>query len=1047
MKKKIIMKFIAILLLLITVSSTFANLVIASTEISEATISIRGRCELHLQYYNTDRQAWSYISGVYVEHEENGVKYPAYCLNRELPGVGTQEDEYEYYTVDIESVLDDVRVWRTVINGYPYKTPQELGLADEYDAFLATKQAIYCILYDYDPVTRYRGADARGTAMANAIVRMVNEGRYGTQTPYDAGVSISKIGELKEEGEYYSQEYSVSAQVETASYTITSTAGLPSGSVIVDMYGNAKNTFGGSEHFKVKIPKYSMNSDINVIINVQAKCKTYPVFFGKTRIAGTQNYAVTYDPYGDVVGRANLNVKTNDGVLKINKTDSETSKPISRVTFQLLKQDGTVVANATTNENGIATFSGLYQGNYKLKEIATNEKYVLNKTEFSVNVQYNKETELNITNDYKKGNLKIYKVDKDNNKIGLGNVEFDLYSEEFQEVIGTYTTDANGEIQINNLRIGNYQLIERKTGKWYNLAEDTSIDIEWNITDEIVIENELKKGQVKIIKIDAENNEIKLQGVKFEVLDSNGKVLETITTDENGEAMTSRYPVRDYSKLTIRESETLENYKLNTEPQTIVLEEDQIKTVTFKNELKKGQIKVIKVDKDNNEVKLEGVEFKVYDEDENYIETLITDKNGEAVSSKLRIDKQYTVQETKTLEKYVLNEEIKTVLLKEDQITIITFENELKKGQIEVYKVDSENNEIKLKGIEFEVINSNNEIVETIVTDNEGYAVTSRLPIGEYHLKETKTDNMHILNEEVIKVDVATDIISRLDITNERVKGQIKIIKTSEDNNFINGEKAGSPIENVKFEVYDSNNSIVDEITTSADGTAITKLLDKGCYYIKEVESGEWYLLNENTFATAIKEHQEIVEVEITNKSEKPSVDIEKTGLIQTTANQEIKYDFKIKNTGNVPLSDFTWYDYLPTDYVRVTKLITGTYNQNLNYSIYYKTNKNDYRLLKDNLNTQVNNYIDFSDLELEADEYITEFKADFGSVPVEFKSVINPYIFVRVNSDVQNDDVFTNKTRIEGYNKTYMVWDEDNHTTKVYEKKIEVKKLPKTGM
>ena len=306
---------------------------------------------------------------------------------------------------------------------------------------------------------------------------------------------------------------------------------------------------------------------------------------------------------------------------------------------------------------------------------------------------------------------------------------------------------------------------------------------------------------------------------------------------------------------------------------------------------------------------------------------------------------------------------------------------------------------------------------------------------------------MHILNEEIVKVDVTTDIISKLEITNERIKGQIKVIKTSEDDNFINGKQAGSPIENVKFEVYDSNNNLVDTITTSAEGTCITRLLDKGCYFVKEVESGEWYLLNENTFNAEIKEHQEIVNVEITNESEKPSVDIEKTGIIQTTANQEIKYDFVIKNTGNVPLSDFTWYNYLPTDYVRITKLITGTYNQDLNYSIYYKTNKNDYKLLKDNLNTGVNNYIDFSNLELEADEYVTEFKADFGVVDVGFESVINPYIFVRVNSSVENDDVFTNKTRIEGYNKTYMVWDEDAHTTKVYEKEIEVKKLPRTGM
>ena len=248
---------------------------------------------------------------------------------------------------------------------------------------------------------------------------------------------------------------------------------------------------------------------------------------------------------------------------------------------------------------------------------------------------------------------------------------------------------------------------------------------------------------------------------------------------------------------------------------------------------------------------------------------------------------------------------------------------------------------------------------------------------------------------------------------------------------------------NIRF--CESSGTVI--VTTSEDGTAITKLLDKGCYFIKEVESGEWYLLNDNTFEAEIKEHQEIVSVEITNESEKPDVDIEKTGIIQTTANQEIRYDFHIKNAGNVKLNHFNWYDYLPTDYVRITKLITGTYNQDLNYSIYYKTNKNDYKLLKDNLNTQVNNYIDFSKLELEADEYVTEFKADFGTVDVGFESVINPYIFVRVNSNVQNDDIFTNKTRIEGYNKTYMVWDEDDHTTKLYEKEVPVKKLPRTGM
>ena len=221
----------------------------------------------------------------------------------------------------------------------------------------------------------------------------------------------------------------------------------------------------------------------------------------------------------------------------------------------------------------------------------------------------------------------------------------------------------------------------------------------------------------------------------------------------------------------------------------------------------------------------------------------------------------------------------------------------------------------------------------------------------------------------------------------------------------------------------------------------------KGTYFVKESEkdSPEWYLLNTKEYSAEIVNDGDIITLEITNIPENPDVDIEKDGIIQTTANQEIKYNFNIKNTGNTTLDKFTWTDILPSEYVTATRLITGTYNQDLNYAIYYKTNKNDYRLLKDNLNTQVNNYISFTDLQLEDDEHITEFKVDFGTVGVGFESVEKPQLFVNVKSIVKNDDVFTNRTRIEGYNKTYLVWDEDDHTTKVYEKKIEVK-LPRTG-
>ena len=138
-----------------------------------------------------------------------------YCVNKEYPGVGEESD----YSVDVNAsvtdVLGDVRIWRTIINGYPYKSASELGVANDLEAFQATKQAVYCILYNYDPATRYRGseqgADARGSAIKNAIVKMVNEGRYGSQTPAEPDITLSKSGELYEDGNYYTQKVNVSS--------------------------------------------------------------------------------------------------------------------------------------------------------------------------------------------------------------------------------------------------------------------------------------------------------------------------------------------------------------------------------------------------------------------------------------------------------------------------------------------------------------------------------------------------------------------------------------------------------------------------------------------------------------------------------------------------------------------------------------------------------------------------------------------------------------------------------------------------------------------
>ncbi len=925
-----------------------------------------------------------------------------------------------------------------------------MGVADEYDAFLATKQAVYCILYDFDPNARYQGKDDRGKAIKNAIINLVNVGRNGTQTPYTAGITINKVGELKTDGDYFSQEYSTTCGANVESYTVTSVAGLPNGTIITDLNNNQKSTFAGNENLKIRIPKSSMTADVNIIFNIQAKAKTYPVFYGKTRVAGTQDYAVTYDPYGDVTGRATLAFKTNNSKIVINKTDADTNKPIPNTTFQLRKSDGTVIANATTNSQGIAEFTGLYQSNYILQEISSNEKYILDTKEQNISLGYNETKTLNITNKHKLGNLKITKVDKDNNNIAIGGVVFDLYSKEENKIIGTYTTDVNGEILVKNLKIGDYSWIERTTNKWYNLAGTRDVKVEWNTTNNQKIENELKKGQIRIIKIDKDNNEVRLSGIKFNVLDENNKVLETVITDSNGEALTSRYPIRDYTKLKIQECQTLWNYELNDEIKTVELKEEQISNITFENELKKGQIRVIKVDKDNNEVRLPGVEFKIYDENNNLVDTITTNEQGEAVSKELRIDKKYIVKESKTLSNYVLTEEIQTVTLTENQITDISFENELKKGQIRVIKVDKDDNEVLLSGVEFKIYDEDNNLVDTITTNQQGEAVSKELRIDKkYIVKESKTLSNYVLSEETQTVTLTENQITDIIFENEKIKGYIQITKTSAEDNEYSELKKGSPLADVTFEIYDLEDNLVDTITTDETGIAISKELVKNKYKIKEISSANYYLLNENIYNAEIIKHQEIVNVDITNDNVEIDVEITKTGFIETQCNDTIYYDFEnIKNNSNVPLDNFTWSDTLPTDAVRLEKIYSGTWNEDLKYSVWYKTNKSEeYILFAEDLSTNTNNELDFTTLQLAEDEYVTDFEFRFGTVKIGYQEVETPVVYCKIVDDLENGYTFTNNTKVSGTYLEKYVEDDDNWTTVIYKKEFELTKiLPRTG-
>ncbi len=154
----------------------------------------------------------------------------------------------------------------------------------------------------------------------------------------------------------------------------------------------------------------------------------------------------------------------------------------------------------------------------------------------------------------------------------------------------------------------------------------------------------------------------------------------------------------------------------------------------------------------------------------------------------------------------------------------------------------------------------------------------------------------------------------------KRKKEKIRILKTSKDDNKITNEKAGTKLKDVSFEIYDVNKNFIEKITTNNDGIAISSLLPKGKYKIKEIETNKWYILDENISDVEIK-NGEIVEVKLENQSKNPEIEIEKTGPEKLSPNEEFKYEFKIKNLSNVILDNLYFIDKIPTEYIKSNKI------------------------------------------------------------------------------------------------------------------------------
>ena len=336
----------------------------------------------------------------YVEYTENGVHYPAYCMDKTKPGAET-----EPYTVSVEEAVNDVGLWRRIINGYPYKTIQELGVASKEEAFTATKQAIYCYIHknninDYGPIGE------AGTRTLNAMKKIIQDAENSTETKISNTITINKDTSKWEQDEiekdYVSKTYSVTALASIQNYKITLTkenAENLGGIKLTDLNNNEKQEFSPNEKFKILIPIKNLTEEGTINIEVEAKVNTKPVLYGKAPNSSYQDYALTAATYEDGSGNTKDEYNKNETKIIILKKDEEDGKTLQGVEFQLLNENKEpIYVDLKTNEEGKIVINNLVPGTYYIKETKTIDGYEIYDELIEVKVQMNQEMTVTINN-------------------------------------------------------------------------------------------------------------------------------------------------------------------------------------------------------------------------------------------------------------------------------------------------------------------------------------------------------------------------------------------------------------------------------------------------------------------------------------------------------------------------------------------------------------------------------------------------------------------------------------------------------------------------
>ncbi|MBU5216309.1 LPXTG cell wall anchor domain-containing protein [Bacillus albus] len=535
------------------------------------------------------------------------------------------------------------------------------------------------------------------------------------------------------------------------------------------------------------------------------------------------------------------------GAVELSKVDNIDGTALEGAVFKIVDMDGNDVRTGiTTDANGKVTISDLHPGDYQFIETTAPKHYTLDATpiKFTIKKSQAEQLQVTATNSLIEGAVELIKVDDINPDAKLSDAVFNIIDANGKVVRTNLTTDKDGKISASNLRPGDYQFVETKAPKHYDLNKTPipfTIEKSQSTHVSVTAKNGLTKGGVELTKVDSLDAKETLEGAVFKITDMNGNDIRTnLVTNKDGKIIAKDLQPGDYQFI---ETKAPKHYDLNEDPIKFTIERSQTKHVfvTATNSLTKGSVELIKVDDVEENTTLEGAVFKIVNKDGHDVRTdLTTDKNGCLVVDELPPG-DYEFIETKAPTHYDLNETpIKfTVKKGQEKIASVTATNSLTKGAVELTKVDDIDGST-LEGAIFKIVDMNgNDVRSDLITNKDGKISVSDLRPGDYQFVETKAPTHYDLNQNPIKftVEKSQTATASVTATNSLTKGAVELTKVDDVDN--------STLEGAVFKIVDmSGNDVRPDLTTDKDGKISVSDLRPGDYQFIETKAPTGYDLN-----------------------------------------------------------------------------------------------------------------------------------------------------------------------------------------------------------